>query len=465
MSAYQLMLVRVATHGVCLCSYVPEERQTLLFSATLPKWVNKVARRYQRNPILVDLVGEENTGRLADTIKLQVMQVDWSQKLNAALDCITTHAASGKTIIFVNTKVGHQHPSLACRGPQPVAMWYAKPCAPATRLGQLGPAAVASQVPLALLQACFAMHGPYCLVLLSSLFVSVQLKADEVCDAVGKTHATAALHGDISQAMRDRALQQFRDGTFQVLVATDVAARGLDIPAVDLVIHYDVPQDNEAFLHRSGRTGRAGEAQGLALHSHHLPSAHVPCMTRSLRPAYLSFSCVCVYVCYVVYMCACVCVCVSITGRTGTAVVLFTDKEVRTLGTILHQTKVENAELVGAPEPREVLTSAAKSVLGQLDKVEPGVIDFFIPAAEKLLSSDQPSRVLAAALAALGGFRAAPKPRSLLTYEEDMMTLRLMGKAGDIDGFRSLMLALKAIATKAKVKKDFEHTLGKIKVR
>jgi ATP-dependent RNA helicase DDX21 len=56
-------------------SYVPEERQTLLFSATLPKWVAGVARRFQRNPLKVDLVGEENTGRLADTIRLLLMQV------------------------------------------------------------------------------------------------------------------------------------------------------------------------------------------------------------------------------------------------------------------------------------------------------------------------------------------------------------------------------------------------------
>lgn len=83
--------------------------------------------------------------------------------------------------------------------------------------------------------------------------------------------------------------------------------------------------------------------------------------------------------------------------------------------------QVDNAELVGPPEPKEVLTTAARAALGSLDKVDAGVIDFFIPAAEKLLASDQPSRVLAAALAALSGFRAAPQPRSLLTYEESMV--------------------------------------------
>uniref|UniRef100_A0A6S8LJW3 RNA helicase n=1 Tax=Dunaliella tertiolecta TaxID=3047 RepID=A0A6S8LJW3_DUNTE len=321
-----------------ILSFAPKERQTLLFSATLPKWVNKVARRFQENPLLVDLVGEENTGRLADTIRLLVMQVEHNQKMNALMDAITMHAANGKTIVFVNTKA----------------------------------------------------------------------RANEVCDNVSQVHPAVALHGDISQAQRDRALQMFRDGRVPVLVATDVAARGLDIPSVDLVLHYDVPQDNEAFLHRSGRTGRA--------------------------------------------------------NKTGTAVVLFTDKETRTLGLILKATKVEGAELIGSPEPKEVLTQATRSVLTQLDKVDTSVIDFFVPTADKLLASDQPARVLAASLAALAGFRAAPQPRSLLTYEEGFTTLRLLARPGQLDGWRSLSRALGILLKTAKINKPLENAIGKIKV-
>ena len=59
--------------------------------------------------------------------------------------------------------------------------------------------------------------------------------------------------------MRDDVMRSFKKGNLQVLVATDVAARGLDIPNVDLVVHYELPQQAEAFLHRSGRTGRAGK--------------------------------------------------------------------------------------------------------------------------------------------------------------------------------------------------------------
>ncbi|GIL46032.1 hypothetical protein Vafri_3126 [Volvox africanus] len=308
---------------------IPEgkERQTLLFSATLPKWVKSVAKRYQNNPLTIDLVGEENTGKLADTIRLLVQQVDGAQKMSALQGLLAMYGntgGGGKAIVFVNTKA----------------------------------------------------------------------KADEVNMAVNEFASCDALHGDISQAQREKALGLFRDGKYNCLVATDVAARGLDIPSVDLVVHFDVPQDNEAFLHRSGRTGRA--------------------------------------------------------GKQGTAVVLFTEREARSLGLILRATKVFNAELVGAPDPGDVMRTASRSVLGKLDKVDNGVVEFFVPAAERLLSSEQPSRVLAAALAALAGFRQVPQPRSLLTYEVGFVTLRLLtGRGVIVDGIRSLSTALRQLTSGA----------------
>jgi superfamily II DNA/RNA helicase len=69
----------------------------------------------------------------------------------------------------------------------------------------------------------------------------------------------AAIHGDLRQQLRERALADFADGKLPVLVATDVAARGLHIDGIDVVIHYDPPEDSKAYLHRSGRTARAGE--------------------------------------------------------------------------------------------------------------------------------------------------------------------------------------------------------------
>ncbi|MGH3579643.1 MAG: DEAD/DEAH box helicase, partial [Mycobacterium sp.] len=70
---------------------------------------------------------------------------------------------------------------------------------------------------------------------------------------------SAAIHGDLRQGARERALKDFHEGHLPALVATDVAARGLHIDAVDVVIHYDPPEDHKAYLHRSGRTARAGE--------------------------------------------------------------------------------------------------------------------------------------------------------------------------------------------------------------
>lgn len=83
-----------------------KERQTLLFSATMPSWVNKVSRKYQTNPLTVDLVGAENTGKLADTITLFLQQVEGSSKITAVQDLLQTYALGkgGKGIVFVNTK-------------------------------------------------------------------------------------------------------------------------------------------------------------------------------------------------------------------------------------------------------------------------------------------------------------------------------------------------------------------------
>ncbi len=85
--------------------------------------------------------------------------------------------------------------------------------------------------------------------------------ADRLVESLGKEGVkAAAIHGDLRQANRERALADFSNGKLPVLVATDVAARGLHIEGVDAVIHYDPPEDHKAYLHRSGRTARAGRA-------------------------------------------------------------------------------------------------------------------------------------------------------------------------------------------------------------
>ena len=72
------------------------------------------------------------------------------------------------------------------------------------------------------------------------------------------------LHGDLSQTQRDRVMKKFRDGTADILIATDVAARGIDIDNITHVINFDIPQDPESYVHRIGRTGRAGNT-GVAM--------------------------------------------------------------------------------------------------------------------------------------------------------------------------------------------------------
>ena len=93
------------------------------------------------------------------------------------------------------------------------------------------------------------------------VFVRTRRDADAVAERLnGSGHIAQAIHGDLNQAQRERVLERFREGHIQVLVGTDVAARGLDIPDVSHVVNYDVPPDADSYVHRIGRTGRAGKA-------------------------------------------------------------------------------------------------------------------------------------------------------------------------------------------------------------
>ncbi|HEY6428048.1 MAG TPA: DEAD/DEAH box helicase, partial [Acidimicrobiales bacterium] len=95
----------------------------------------------------------------------------------------------------------------------------------------------------------------------SLVFVRTKRGADRLVEHLGKEGVKAdGIHGDLRQVNRERALSDFSNGSLPVLVATDVAARGLHIEGVDAVIHFDPPEDHKAYLHRSGRTARAGKA-------------------------------------------------------------------------------------------------------------------------------------------------------------------------------------------------------------
>ena len=97
------------------------------------------------------------------------------------------------------------------------------------------------------------------------VFCRTKKGADELTASLGaRGYMAEALHGDLSQVQRDRVMKKFRTGKIDVLVATDVAARGIDIDDITHVINYDIPQDHESYVHRIGRTGRAGR-KGIAI--------------------------------------------------------------------------------------------------------------------------------------------------------------------------------------------------------
>lgn len=93
------------------------------------------------------------------------------------------------------------------------------------------------------------------------IFCNTKKMVDELCEKLkGRGYFADGLHGDLSQAQRDKVMQGFRKGTTEILIATDVAARGIDVDDVEAVINYDIPQDIEYYVHRIGRTGRAGRS-------------------------------------------------------------------------------------------------------------------------------------------------------------------------------------------------------------
>jgi superfamily II DNA/RNA helicase len=162
---------------------VPDDRQTLLFSATLDREVDVLVRRYMRDPVRHEVVSETQTVDEMMHRFLKVHELDRVKVLAAIAGGVA------RTMVFVRTKRG------------------------------------------------------------ADKLVS-QLKREGV-------HA-AAIHGDLRQTARERALKDFAQGNHGVLVATDVAARGIHVDDVDVVVHYDPPEEHKAYVHRSGRTARAG---------------------------------------------------------------------------------------------------------------------------------------------------------------------------------------------------------------
>lgn len=306
--ADQMLAVGFEEDVEIILENLPAQRQSMLFSATMPFWVKKLARKYLDNPLTIDLVGD-NEEKLAEGIKLYALPATATSKRTILGDLVTVYAKGGKTIVFTQTK----------------------------------------------------------------------RDADEVSLALTSSITSEALHGDISQHQRERTLNNFRKGKFTVLVATDVAARGLDIPNVDLVIHYELPNDPETFVHRSGRTGRA--------------------------------------------------------GKEGTAIIMFTSNQRRTIKSLERDVGC-NFEFISPPSVEEVLEASAEQVVATLNGVHPESVEFFTPTAQKLID-EQGTSALAAAIAQLSGFSQPPSSRSLISHEQGWVTLQLTRDPGYSRGFFS----------------------------
>jgi ATP-dependent RNA helicase DeaD len=174
-----------------ILSEVPAERQTLLFSATMPLPIQRIAERFMSNPQIVKVKSKEVTVPNIQQFYLEVHEKQKFDVLTRLLDIQSPELA----IIFGRTK----------------------------------------------------------------------RRVDELSEALTtRGYAAEGIHGDMTQAKRMSVLRQFKEGTIEILVATDVAARGLDISGVTHVYNFDIPQDPESYVHRIGRTGRAGK-NGVAM--------------------------------------------------------------------------------------------------------------------------------------------------------------------------------------------------------
>jgi ATP-dependent RNA helicase DDX21 len=177
------------------------------------------------------------------------------------------------------------------------------------------------------------------------------------------------LHGDIAQNQREQSLKAFRDGKVRCLVATDVAARGLDIPEVDLVVQCEPPKDVEAYIHRSGRTGRA--------------------------------------------------------GRTGICICFYQPREENMLKQVERRAGV-TFERISAPQPMELAAASAKDAGRSLDDVPDKVLPYFLEAAREIIEEKgSAENALAAALAHISGVTSMAT-RSLLSSLDNYVTVEVL---------------------------------------
>ena len=247
----------------------PDDRQTVLFSATLPKPILEISRKFQKDPEFISVTRREVTVPQIEQLYLEVRSRDKLEILSRLLDMYDPEL----TLVFSNTKKG-----------------------------------------------------------VDDLTAHLQARG----------YFAEGLHGDMKQSLRDRVMAKFRAGSIDVLVATDVAARGIDVEDVDLVINYDVPQDIEYYIHRIGRTARA--------------------------------------------------------GRTGRAITFVGPKEYFKLRTIQNYTRIKIAR-IPLPTPGDVEESRTRKLIDRVQHIiNEGNLDRYVNLVERIIAEDYTSLEVAAAL-------------------------------------------------------------------
>merc|ERR1719228_1851154 len=203
------------------------------------------------------------------------------------------------------------------------------------------------------------------------VFCQTKAECSDLATSPLLTFPRQMLSGDVPQEGRERVMREFREGRCQCLVATDVAARGLDVPEVDMVIQCSPPGDVDSYIHRSGRTGRA--------------------------------------------------------NRRGVCICLYAPNEEAKLKQVERTAKV-NFTRTPAPKAEELMELKKDEILDQLKEVTPAARDVFLDSADALIESDGAREALATALAALSGVKTSQ--RSLLTGAEKSTTVMVTSRSG-----------------------------------
>lgn len=179
------------------------------------------------------------------------------------------------------------------------------------------------------------------------------------------------MHGDIAQNQREVTLKRFKECKFSVLVATDVASRGLDIPNVDLVIQVEPPKETETYIHRAGRTARA--------------------------------------------------------GKYGTCITFYAKKQQMLLNNIETRAGIK-FQKIGIPQPEDVIKASSRDIIKNLNEVNEAVVPLFNQTAEALIAihGNDAKKALCVTLAYLSGhYKEMLENRSLLTGQEKCITIEM----------------------------------------